>query len=483
MKRRIKGYITVYLALIICVLLTLILMVIEGARQQTIRFQTECVMDAGMNSIFAEYHREMNKQYNLFFIDDSYGSSRGGVSNTKTHLLSYMNMNFHASDDFAVPLIRVRDITAINADNADLFKTSYATDNNGEILRYQIVQYEKDIMGISLIDKEPIGLNIEGLMKDYENYYRDKTSVNENLSNLEDTINSERIGNGEEAIIFDNPADSVESLSGLSILYYAIGDASSLTGVCINPQDYISNRSHIEGYGLYEEQNLPIGIVTNPYYCKYVFDKCGYYNNVKDNSLLKYQIEYIIKGKDSDLDNLEAVALNIFEIRYALNMANIMASGEKQQQAQELAMVIALLCKNPQLVEYLKWSILYAWGYAESAKDLRILYDGHPLGAVKTDADWNTPFSQIATFKEHLSEYHLPSGSISYGDYLYGFLMLESTKNQNMRLMDIMEMDIRLTPGNSNFRMDNQIYQTAAKVNVHSEYGYSFDITRQFSYQ
>ena len=64
-----EGYITVYLSLSLLVMLSLIFTLIEGIRMQTIRFQTECVMDIGLNSIFAEYHRELLDQYDLFAID------------------------------------------------------------------------------------------------------------------------------------------------------------------------------------------------------------------------------------------------------------------------------------------------------------------------------------------------------------------------------------------------------------------------------
>ena len=52
-----------------------------------------------------------------------------------------------------------------------------------------------------------------------------------------------------------------------------------------------------------------------------------------------------------------------------------------------------------------------------------------------------------------------------------------------MRLMDVMEMDIRMTPGNSRFRMDGLIYQLVADVNVTSEYGYGCNIRRFFTYE
>ena len=49
--------------------------------------------------------------------------------------------------------------------------------------------------------------------------------------------------------------------------------------------------------------------------------------------------------------------------------------------------------------------------------------------------------------------------------------------------VDIMEMDIRRTPGNSAFMMDRQVYQLTADVNVSSGYGYDCSIKRFYSYE
>jgi len=46
-----------------------------------------------------------------------------------------------------------------------------------------------------------------------------------------------------------------------------------------------------------------------------------------------------------------------------------------------------------------------------------------------------------------------------------------------------MEMDIRKTSGNTNFKMDNQIYQLTAEANVASNYGGGYSIKRFYSYE
>ena len=78
-----NGYLTVYLALVLAVMLSLYLALIEGVRSNAIRLEAECVTDIGLNSVMAEYHRELLNRYNLFAVDSSYGTARAGSSNVE----------------------------------------------------------------------------------------------------------------------------------------------------------------------------------------------------------------------------------------------------------------------------------------------------------------------------------------------------------------------------------------------------------------
>ena len=64
-----KGSLTVYLSLSLSLILSFVLTVIEGARISVIRMEAECVADIGMNSVLAEFHRELLEQYDLLFVD------------------------------------------------------------------------------------------------------------------------------------------------------------------------------------------------------------------------------------------------------------------------------------------------------------------------------------------------------------------------------------------------------------------------------
>ncbi len=68
-----KGSITVFLTLILGVILSLVLTVVESARYSTEIARIEMSLYMGLHSIFAEYNRELLSQYDLYFIDSSYG--------------------------------------------------------------------------------------------------------------------------------------------------------------------------------------------------------------------------------------------------------------------------------------------------------------------------------------------------------------------------------------------------------------------------
>lgn len=476
MRRKVEGYVTVFLSLMLSLMIVFVETVINVTRSQTIRMETECVMDAGLNSIFAEFHREMVKQYGLLFIDDSYGGN-GNIDNTKSHLLSYMNKNFEANDNFT-------DFTALHADNCSLSKISLASDNSGEVLRYQIIRYMETKNGIALVDKEPFNpIDDIDYESEYEKYSSQREELQEEIDGIVEEYNS-TLPEDEEPVDVSNPASGVEHLSKSSALYYACRDLNSISTKCANTDSLISHRGiQNHGCGLYSDQESPYGPVDEITFMSYLFDRLGYKDHEKENACLNYQIEYLIAGEDGDVENLEEIAEKIFKIRFVINVLHVYSCSVKQAEAMELAISATILIPVPGLAEIVKHSILLAWAYAESAKDMRILFDGHSLSTVKTEADWNTPLSQLLTFKSHLDEYHTPVGNTNYRDYLYGFLVLEEKEKKNMRLMDVMEMDIRLTSGNQLFRMDNQIYQLSAQVNVSSNYGSGYSIKRSYSYK
>ena len=480
-KHRDGGYITLYVALSLGIIISLITTMLIAARNRTIRFQTECVADLGTNSLLAEYNRELLKQYKLFFIDSAYGSSNGDAENIAKHLIHYMNINYEES---ATGIWTNRkDLTACRADNALISGISYASDNSGQVLRYQIDRYMKAIYGLDMLsDSIKNDKDLEAYLSDYDSYCSEREGANGQVDEIMNELNS-NLEEDEEPYSISNPADSVGSLTPGTALYYAIKDPASMRFGRVDQSGLISQRDIKNGAGLRPYQKAADDLASRQLFYKYIFDQCGYYSDEKEGSALTYQIEYLIVGRDSDMENMEEIADKIFKTRYAINMAYLMSSGSKQMEAEEMALAATSAIGLPELTEAVKWTILFAWGYAESAKDMRILYDGYGLTLIKTDATWNTPLAQMVAFAACLDDYTPPGGDMDYKKYLTLFLESADCNRTTMRLMDIMEMDIRLTPGNSKFRMDNAVYQFYATANVSSAYNYDCSIKRYVSYE
>ena len=473
---RVKAYLTVYLSLIIGILVTFLTTMLMAVRNETIRFETECVMDMGLDSIFAEYHRECLKQYDLLFIDSSYGEGVPDVNKTKNHLLSYMNKAFKGNNT-----LLSKDLTALKAANGTISDVSFASDNRGEVLRYQIGQYMKSKYGLNLVSKAVGSEDIAKRKDEFDSLNSQRESADGSVDEILNEINS-TLSEEEEPYSVSNPADAVEGYRDDSMLIYALGERrQSLAYGSMDVNSLISHRTVTNGVGLMGTKDT--GLMSDLSMNNYIFEKCGYFDKEKADSRLKYQIEYILKGKGDDAANLSLVASDIFKIRYAINEAYLWNSAVRKMEAEEVALAATSAVGVPALTEAVKASILFAWGYAESAQDLRILYDGHPLPNTKNDSNWNISIAELPVFAGCLDNYKISASGMEYKDYLYGFLVIKNIDEKTVRLMDVMEMDIRKTPGNEAFRMDGMIFSLSAEVNVYSSYGSSVSIKRNNMYR
>ena len=478
-KEQKPGYITVYLSLSLLIMLSFIFTLIEGIRMQTIRFQTECVMDIGLNSIFAEYHRELLEQYGLFGIDMTYGEKDVDKNRTGMHLLQYMNMNFTAPGSGRIP--GYRDLTAVHADNVSLSDVSYLSDGSGTVLKYQIIQYMKEKTGLSLIDSylpDDLG-DFEGIFEELEGERSDNHGIIDEILEMLNEARAEE----EEEISINNPADQIDGMRASPLLSLAVKNSAEISNAYVGLSSYISRRGYEEGAGLFKDQAAPDGLTEKILFQMYLQDMCGDFMEKKERSALAYQLEYLLYGKSSDLENLEEFAKQLFMIRYVVNAAYLFGSGSRQAQAAELAAAVTAGIAQPQLFEAVKITILFAWCYAESVQDLRILFDGKKAAALKSDTTWNIELSELLMFTSCLDSYTEAADGKTYEDYLKALLFIKNEKTLRLRLMDLMEMDIRMTSGNRNFRMDACIYQLQAEVNVSSKYGYGYSISRRYSYE
>ena len=474
-----KGYITVFLTLSLTLILSLVFTVIEGARISAIRMKFECVADIGMNSILAEYHRELLEQYDLLFVDMSYGGSRADIGNTEAHLKNYIQRNLQSEGGGNYG--GVRDFLAMEAGKTDIGRYSIASDEQGRVLKRQITDYMADYPLGALLDQINLGVS------QVEQYGLETKDPEGELSKYEAQIQEIGLPQQEveegvyEEVPLNNPADTANSTRSSGVLNLVLEDPSQVSAVKVSLDDYISHRPLMQGTGMCADAAAVSGEPNELVFEAYLFEKCGYYGQELDKSLLKYQIEYILAGKDTDWQNLEYVAKRLLRWREVANFLYILTDTSKVSAAETLALSLTAVCMCPELAEPVKYTILLAWAYVESLQDVKTLLAGGRVPIIKTASDWKTGIDSLINVRGSLTQESGGRG-LNYKEYLQIMLFLENKEKRTFRAMDIMEMDIRRTAGNAGFRLDACFDTYQADLSVSSRFGYSYEMTRCYGF-
>ena len=474
---QVKGYSTVFLSLSITIILSLILALYQGARIGAVKMKTECVADISMNSILAEYNRALYEQYGLLMVDTAYGTGNPSILNTQEHLKYYAQKNFDRS--IYGKLTGAKEISPMFCKDAKITGSSFALDNNGAVLNRQILSY----MGA-----EPVG----GLVLDAQSNAEmiresglEDTDVEAMAEENQEIIDSfelpviETEDGEKEQLTVGNPADVVTAQKAFGVLPLTIPDISRVSGASAELSDYASARELNHGTGLNDSEDISLGerLLLEQYY----YEKCSRYGAELEKSLLKYQLEYLIYGQNSDWGNLEKMAEYLF-IREASNMMYLFSCSSKVEEVDLVASLLTAVLYVPELKEPVKYAILFAWTFAESVSDINILFSGGRVPLSKSDATWKLSFTNMLSFRDHLGGGDAGEG-LRYEDYLRARLFMTDTGTKTMRLADVIEMDIRKTAENSSFKLDHCLDTFRAELYVGTRYGCEAKIERIYGYE
>ena len=475
------GYMTIYLALTVMVVISLCLALIEGCRYRGIWLETECVMDIGMDSILAEYHRELQKQYDLFAIDCSYGSGDASTEWTEKHLLEYMNRNFSLEDVFLKKLL-YRDFFAIRAEEAETIKVAFLTDGEGEVFRRLAVDAIEDTVGIGLMQQLTDWLQIiESQGLEQRDVAGEKQQIDEQIQEYDGRKTSDG-----KTIRIENPTAALEEKRNGGLLKL-VTEEEKLSDRRITQESLLETRAaHGEinhgNLSLAEQKNweeVEEKVLFHEYLLKYL----GRYGREKTTSPLWYQAEYVIAGGDSDRENLRKIVNRIFIIREAANTLYLTGCEEKYAIAEALGEVLAAAMMVPEIAGLLTATLILGWAFAESVYDVKEILAGEKIPLLKDDDSWHYGLSAaLQSGLPGAAEKTEETSGMDYEDYLRVFLLLCEEEVITRRAMNVVELDIRSTPGNGAFRLDACIAELAVDVKVKSKYGYSFEIERQKSY-
>lgn len=485
MQTRYNAYLTVYLSLIFGVVLSLLFVLIEGAAAGAVRMQAELVADLGMDSVFAEYNRELLNQYRLFFIDTSYGGKNGGVGTVEAHLSDYMSRNMNPEKDLF--LMREHTLLKLRNPYLEIDEASYASDENGMVWKAQAVHYMKAVYGGDLLSKVQEHMDtVKSNGFNTKNVY-DETAAK--IQAFEEALEQKEIQEfdteSEEGYSYQKVSGLFDTFAGEGLLKLVLPTGHTVSGAVMDAGRYFSARKKNgkinQGTGLHKGADKPNKLTDELIFGEYLIKLYGCYTQPKKEGLLQYQNEYILYGFNSDAANLRRSVEVLFALRAAANLSSLYADSARKSEVDVISLIICSLLLSPELSDVLSAIILGIWALAEAVADLHQLLNGGRVSLIKEHKEWSTSLTGILTGNLHGNSTY--NKGLSYQDYLRVFLGLMNKEKKVTRSLDIVEMDLRQTEGNSYFRIDKCINYMKVNFGFEDANGHDFVFYKKMCYE
>ncbi len=449
-----RGSITVTLSLVILVLMSLFVTLLNGVRFQAIQIKSDLLAQIGMDSAFAEYHKELLEQYEMFYIDMSYGGQYGSIENVIVRMNEIVEEN--EKGNFA----------GVTLENITPISYFIASDYAGESIRKQAISHQKSITGIDLI---------ETILNELE-LFQTKQLYTKNIKQEREEL--------EAQMQVKLPSEySITIVNMLAMLQNELGTVSD-SEIDLSKTTFYRGLS-VGNYNFLEEIATPSVLeeMTNEVlFGEYLLEHCSYYGEELEKSYLKYQIEYIIAGGASDQENLNAVLTAIFAMREVANYIYVSTDTQRKTEVNVVAGLVSVLIAAPQLEGIIAKLLQMIWATCESVIDLKKLVKGESVPLFKTDETWQIQLENIADIFGIEPDEENNTEGLDYKEYLRVLLLLIDPDQKAYRFMDMIESDIRKTEGNESFCIDHCIDFASMEFQFASQLGYNLAWTKKYKY-
>ena len=158
---------------------------------------------------------------------------------------------------------------------------------------------------------------------------------------------------------------------------------------------------------------------------------------------LKYGVEYLIAGKESDEANLSSVANRIFGLRTIVWYGYFLTRKDKMAEAEAIAAAIASVLALPAAIEIIKYGIVMGWSMDDARKEVKSLLKGEDIPLLPSKSE---------------------GVKLKYQSFLDSFLVIASGKLP-VRIVKLIEQNIKLRYYQG-FRADSMYAGVNGEVSV-----------------
>ena len=460
-----KGQTTVLFSLIISVLFLFTLCALEAGRIYMSKVKIRAVVHSTQSSIMADYNRELFERYHLLFMDPTYGTGSEAAAEEK--IKDYLEASLNSGEG-NIYRFTVEEIGLANQRN--IFKEDM------EQLKEQITGYEKTA-GV-LQKAKDLGNRFKegenGIKEAAKETERNGTALpdagegqpGEEKDIPEKNQEDKEQGKEEGQMKADDPRETLGKTLKTGILAFVLPDDCFVSKEEYNfhnapsrqyqeqkeeeKDNSFRNIEFLKGFLKKSADTAGNNIETYAAFVSYADRHFSNMVNPMEDSVLKCEEEYILKGKNSDYDNLESVVNELIWLRMPVNYAYLLTDEQKKSEALTLAAAICTATGTVTMIEVEKYLLLGCWAYGETLYEMKILLSGEKIPYVKTRETWCTGLENPGCPKQKQTV----KQGMDYEDYLMVLLAKKGQKNKcYARMMDLME--INLQKNDPNFWMHN----------------------------
>lgn len=477
-KYKKKGSITVFLTMLLLLIASFFFALLEISRIRGLHTKAELVNDVALESVFAEYRKEIYEDYGLLLLDGSYGSDRLQMGKMEYRLEEMICKNLYDEKRQEV------DFYQLNAVDCQIPRYQLVTDQGGAAFRSLAADAAKQEAAASILEDfseeitqkktmEKENGSVEDYLKAAEKAKEEAAKKQEQQSannqeggegsagnNNSQMSNNSASNTGENV---KNPIEEIKRYRKSRILSMVVRNGESLSKKAISTESALEHRQLEKGNLQVETQFL-----DEMWFLKYLESHFGCYGRIQADRALDYELEYILKGKDSDAENLEGVAKNLIAIREISNLAYLAKDVNKQAEAGELAVALMGWTLLEPVIAATKWGILASWAYMESVLDVRALLEGKRIAWMKTAEQWTSGLGGVADTMGGFAMSKDCENGWNYIRYLQFLLCLKKDSKINYRSMDLIEVNINNSE-NLTLQMDHMIAACKAEVDYKAE--------------
>ena len=504
---RADGVITVYLSLLLLVMISLIMVSLESVRIAAARTMTERYADMAAEMVMASYVQPLADRYDILAYD------RGLIASEGSYFRTCLEKNAEDKVRYAGLSGSVGSVTA---DQVQLLH-----DDGWASMLAQISLAEKYALGESALT------SFKGMLSQLESAEAADTeaALSGDLTAAGGQASREAVssaasgegetdGSGSRSQTAEDPRSGISSWlgsgilgltmsgldisgrtidvsacsyhTGLSQVYYAVKNFISASGTAgaLDQQTFTDKILAAAGEG---ETELLLDLYLMEHFSCLTKDRSD-----GQSSVLAYEAEYILFGKSTDRENLEAALNSLLALRTVLNIAYLYRDSGKTALLDEAALAISG-AGLPALGQLIKLLLISCWAAAEGVTDCAALTHGGKVPIMKGASDWNLSWSALVSIAKNggsPSAYSAGSSrGFSYDQYLLLLMLLKSRDTRLIRASQLMECNIRLDSHYSDFSIRNcltaarwrgsiswgsHFWQALGKVSIDYECSYSY---------